>query len=223
MQKCKKCNVYINTAVTKCPLCQNELEEDNSFGNFESNAFPYIESTKKSGLWQKVMGFMFIASVLICTFIDLLFNNTLTWSIYADLGILCLGASIAIGFEKKQSLAGILFYEYVFFCLIVYYWDKITGMHNWSLNYVLPLLSSLYIIANFVLRLVFKRDFMKYFRNILFASAVGIFAMFLYLNNISSKIIPPFVSCVIGGIAIISILLFDGARFFTELGKRLHI
>ena len=37
MQKCKKCNVYINTAVTKCPLCQNELEEDITYNTLTTN------------------------------------------------------------------------------------------------------------------------------------------------------------------------------------------
>ena len=28
MIKCHKCNVYINTSVSKCPLCHNPLEKN---------------------------------------------------------------------------------------------------------------------------------------------------------------------------------------------------
>ena len=223
MIECKKCNVKINTSVKKCPLCQNELEEDITFGNFESNVFPYVESTKKSNLWQRIIGLIFLVIVVLCTAIDLIGNQILTWSIFADLAVLCIGASIAIGIEKKRSLAGILFYEYIFLLPISYYWDKLTGMHNWAFNYVIPILSIIFIIANFVLRLVFRRDFMKYFRNIFCSAIIGILCMVFYLHTISNVLVPAAISCILGGIAILSIAVFDGYKVWTELMKRLHI
>ena len=161
--------------------------------------------------------------VIFSTTIDYLYNGVITWSIFADLAALCVGATIAIGLEKKRSLSSILFYEYIFLCPISYYWDQITGNHNWALNYVIPIVSSLYIIANFVLRLVFKRELIRYFRNIFVASVVGILCISFYMNSLSTIAWPSTVSAVIGGVAIISIAVFDGAKVVSDLSKRLHI
>ena len=95
--------------------------------------------------------YSFFAIVGICTFIDCLINKQITWSIFPDLGVICVGASIAIGLELKRSLSNILFYEYIFVCLVTYFWDRITGMHNWDLNYVLPILSVVFIVANLLI------------------------------------------------------------------------
>ena len=223
MIECKKCKIKINTSVKKCPLCQNELEEDSSFGNFESNVYPYIESTEKNGLWQKILGFIFLLIVVLCTSVDCIINHQITWSIFSDLAVLCVGASISIGLEKKRSLAAILFYEYLFLCPISYYWDQITGKYNWALNYVIPILSSLYIIANFVLRVFFKRDLIRYFRNIFVASVVGIVCISFYMHSLSTIVWPSVVSATIGGTAILSIAVFDGTKVINDLSKRLHI
>ena len=223
MIECKKCGIKINTAVTKCPLCQNELEEDKSFGEFNSNIFPYIKSSKKHGVWQKVMGLLFLGIVLICTFIDYLFGGNLSWSFFVDIAVVCVGASIAIGVEKKRSLAGILFYEYLFLCFASYYWDKITGMHFWALNFVVPILTCVFIIINFALRFVFRRDYLKYFRNIIFASIIGIICIVFYANGFATILPPSFISCILGGIAILGIFMFDGVSVVTELSKRMHV
>jgi len=220
---CKKCNVHINTAVKKCPLCQNELEDDGTFGNFDSNVFPYVESIKKNGLWKKVLGIIFLTAIVLCTCINVFNDHKLSWSLYVDFSIICIHASIAIGLKMKRSLSSILFYEYIFVCLACFLWDKYTGMLGWSLNYVLPTLSSLYIIANFVLRIVFKKHFIKYFRNIFIASIGGILCMVLYLNSISTIYIPSLISFIIGCIAILCMLILDSRKILVELNKRLHI
>ena len=134
-----------------------------------------------------------------------------------------MGASIAIGVETKRNLASILFYEYIFLCPISYYWDILTGNHGWALNYVIPILSGLYIIANYVLRLIYKRDLMRYFRNIFVASIVGIMCFFFYMNSLSIKIGPSFASAVIGVVAILSIAVFDGIKVINELSRKMHI
>ena len=50
MIKCKKCNVFINTDVNICPLCQNELETNHEG---VKNIFPIIEPIMKNGLWKQ--------------------------------------------------------------------------------------------------------------------------------------------------------------------------
>ncbi len=223
MLECKKCGVKINTVVNRCPLCQNKLEEDKTFGDFSSNVFPYIESSKKHGVWQKVMGLIFLGIVLLCTFIDFFFDKMLSWSFFVNFAVVCVGASIAIGVEKKRSLAGILFYEYLFICGATYYWDKITGMHNWALNFVVPILTCVFIIINIALRFVFRRDYLKYFRNVILASVVGILCILFYAKGFATILPPSFISCIMGGVAMLSIFMFDGISVVTEVSRRMHI
>ena len=98
-----------------------------------------------------------------------------------------------------------------------------TGMDNWALDYVIPSVSILFILANFVLRLVFRREFIRYVRNMFVAAVVGIICFILYLNNIIDFYIISLISCIIGSFTVLCILALDGKRIFNELEKRLHI
>ena len=65
MIKCHKCNVYINTSVSKCPLCHNPLEKNEGIDVFPIPNFDY----KKHNLFIKLLN-----SLVITTFIIYLIN-----------------------------------------------------------------------------------------------------------------------------------------------------
>ena len=62
MIKCKKCNVYINTNVRTCPLCNNKVDYKEQE---TKDIFPKITTIKKNGLWKKVLFLLFLVTIII--------------------------------------------------------------------------------------------------------------------------------------------------------------
>ncbi len=223
MTKCKKCNVNIETSVKRCPLCKNEVEEDESFGEFNNNVYPFIEFKKPNTLWQKILGLIFLLGVIITMLIDFTLNNRLTWSIVIALAIASVGTSIVIGVEKKKSLANIILYEYLFICIILYFWSRLEGFEVEYLNYVLPFFSSFIAVTNLVLRFVFNKRFFRYYRNVLISSLVCIFCWFLFYKGIITFLISSMVAGILGSTLIVFEIIFDGKRALNNLKRGFHI
>ncbi len=221
MIKCKKCKVNINTNVDVCPLCKNELEKDECD---TINIFPEISLIIKPGLWKKVITLVFISIMLICTAIDFITSQKITWSIFVDVAVSCIALSLLIGFMQKKNVSNLLFFEYLFLCAIVYYWDYITGQNMWSLRLVIPIISIISIFLNYILKFVFKRDYLRYFRNITISSACCIALSVLFaLEIIPTYAVMPYLTIIAGVVGLLVLLVFDGKAVFEELKVRFHI
>ena len=221
MIKCKKCNVYINTNVRTCPLCNNEVDYKEQE---TKDIFPKITTIKKNGLWKKVLFLLFLVTIIICTLANYLISKAITWAIFVDLSVSCVALSIIIGYRQKRSLSNLLLLEYLFICAIAYYWDYITGQKLWSIKYVLPSISMIFIILNFVLRCVFRRNFINYYRNVLISSLCGIALMVLGIFNMIPSFKPLAYSAgILGIVTSIGMTIFDGKGVLEELKVRLHI
>lgn len=238
MVKCNKCGVTVNSSVRTCPLCQNELDTVNvnvkhkiNYFNLknekiafsEDDIFPYIEPSFKRGAWTKVLSAIVLITVAICTYIDFMISNSITWSTYVDLALLCVVLSVTIAIQKKRNLSGILFYEYLLIVFACVFWDFYTGYHGWALNYVLPTVSPLFVVVNFIFRLVFKREFLKYYRNVMVAGVASILAFVLLKLDINNSIWLSCISGIIGLISVVGLSIFDGKKAKQELIKRLHV
>ncbi len=220
MQRCNKCNVDIKADVKICPLCQNKLD---TYEKTDNSTFPVVTLINKNGLWKKVMGLLVILISIICVLVDIAINDKISWSIFVLVSFLCISLSVIIGYNQKRSLSNLLFFEFLFLCFALPYWDRITDFSLWSINYALPILSSIFTACCFVLRCIFRRDYKRYCRNMLASSTLGIVCAILAIVGIINVLWVSVVSAVIGIIAILAMIIFDGKELLTEISRRLHV
>ena len=220
MVKCKKCNVYINTSVKTCPLCKNQLDENSEETN---NIFPNVPPIVQNGLWKKVLGFIIFFIIVISLLIDFIISKAITWSAFVAIALLCVSLSLLIAEQQKRSFSSILCFEYIFLCGISYYWDRMIGYHLWSINFVIPLLSMVFAILNYILRFVFKKSLVKYYRNSMIASIVAIVCAILARMDIIPVPLPSYIAGIACAVIFLISSIIDGRAFLVELSKRMHV
>lgn len=229
--KCYKCNVTINSNTHTCPLCKNELSRDNlnktnTTKEFVANGdvFPVIPTIHKGhGLFLKILALIFFASSVICIAINLMVTKRISWSLVVLAANMCVALSIAMAIKKRHNFAKMIFSEYVLIAVGSILWDYFTGWNLWSLDYVLPLISMVYIYISFILRLFFPYQLRNYFMNLIFACIVGIVPVFLLMLEITSIKWPAYVSAITSILMFCSLIVFDGKKIKKELESRFHL
>lgn len=218
--KCYKCNVTVESNTHICPLCKNEMKKE---GKIE-NIFPVIPTIHKGhGLFLKILMLIFLANIIICAAIDLMINKTFSWSFVVLAANICVALSLGMAIKKRHHFAKLMFSEYFLIMVISLLWDHFTGWKLWSLNYVLPLVSMVFIYISFILRLFFPYQLKNYFMNILFACLVGMVPIFLFMLEITTVKWTAYVSAITSIVMLCSLIVFDGKKIKKEIESRFHL
>ena len=218
--KCYKCNVNVESNTHICPLCKNELQKE---GKIE-NVFPVIPTIHKGhGIFLKILVLIILANITICMAIDFMMNKTITWSFIVLAANLCVSLSLALAIKKRHHFAKLMFSEYFLIVVSTLVWDYFTGWKLWSLDYVLPLVSMLFIYISFILRMFFPYQLKNYFMNILFACVVGIVPIFLLGMEITTVKWTAYVSAITSIVMLCALLVFDGKKIKKEIKSRFHV
>lgn len=218
--RCLKCNININSNTHICPLCKNELKKE---GKLE-DVFPVIPTVHKGhGLFLKILALIFLASTVICMIINLMVSKKLSWSLVVAAGIACVALTIALAMRKRHSFARLTFSEYVLIVVGSIIWDYFTGWKLWSLDYVLPLVSMLFIYISFILRLFFPYQLRNYFMNLVLACIVALVPVVLLMLDIITVQWTAYVSAITSVLMLSSLVIFDAKKIKKELESRFHV
>ena len=218
--RCYKCNINIKSNTHTCPLCKNELKKD---GDVE-DVFPVIPTVHKGhGIFLKILALIFLASTVICVVVNLMVSKKLSWSLVVAAAIACVALSIAMAMRKRHNFARLTFSEYVLIVVGSILWDYFTGWKLWSLDYVLPLVSMLFIYISFILRLFFPYQLRNYFMNLVLACIVGLIPVVLLMMDITTIQWTAYVSAITSVLMLSSLTIFDGKKIKKELESRFHV
>ena len=105
MIKCHKCNVYINTSVSKCPLCHSPLEENEGIDVFPIPNFDY----KKHNLFIKLLFACSLISIFICLFINYSISNKISWAYFVVLAIVSFWITLIEAIKGRKNFIRMLF------------------------------------------------------------------------------------------------------------------
>lgn len=220
--KCYKCDVEIMTKTNICPLCKNKLENQKCTN--EDEVFPYIPIVHKGhGIFLKIMALIFFANTVICMIVNLMTSKAVTWAWIVLAANICVAWSLGMAIKKRHHFARLMFSEYFFIIVSSMLWDYFTGWHLWSLDYVLPLVSMIYIYICFILRLFFPYQLKNYFMNIVFACMIGLVPVILLTLDIMSVKWTAYVSAITSVVMLFSLLVFDGKKIKKECETRFHV
>ena len=218
--KCYKCNVNINSNTHTCPLCKNELKRE---GTVE-DVFPVIPTLHKGhGVFLKILALIFVASAIICIVVNLMVSKRISWSLVVAAANSCVALSVAMGIRKRHNFARLVFSEYILVVVGSILWDYFTGWKLWSLDFVLPLVTMVFIYISFIIRIFFPYQLRNYFMNLIFSCILGLVPMILLLMDITTIKWPTYVSAITSVVMMSSLLIFDGKKIKKELETRFHV
>lgn len=146
MQYCPKCKINIRGHKICCPLCQGQLQ-----GEPEKNPFPVLAKPKVSNL----------TFFRICTFILILLELSLllvryfagpqAWSTLLGLSAVIAWADLWIASYFRNNIMKMIVVQLYLLMLITLFFDWNTGMHGWSVAWVIPSLFLSIAIATVII------------------------------------------------------------------------
>ena len=203
----------------------SKLPKDNIQRNFlnmlKKEEIPYTEKTnnfpgcslkekKEAQRIVQVFNFVCIAAAILCGMINYLTREKLDWFWFAAAGCLCGWLIVAVAYAKRRNILKNEIIQLILVTIIAVLWDKYTGWHGWSLDFVLPfgalaVLGSIPVIVK--VQKLEKEEYLFYLVQAAFAGLVPLILMFLHLIRF------PYPSVVCTGI---SLLVFAGMFIFNS-------
>ena len=176
MSYCINCGVELDEDITSCPLCGFTIgKDDMKSSNDRSDHYPsdiilLHKKESRTHIWE-LTGVIAFSGIAVCTIVDLVIGKGLSWSLYADTGIMaawiCL-TLILLAFRKYFIIVpGLL----VTVLAMLFLFDLFSPPVDWFYALGLPITIALFI-AVIIVSFLWKVAHFKGFNILAFAFVV---------------------------------------------------
>lgn len=152
MKHCDKCKIDVRGEFERCPLCQNKLT-----GESTPYEFPKVQSFYEK--YEKIFKFAILVTSslsIISIAVNILLPQSGHWSLFVLFGVICFWLTTNICIKKRQVISQNIAAEAVIISILCVIWDKFTGWHGWSVDYVIPIIFSWAMLGLFVATKILK-------------------------------------------------------------------
>ena len=204
-----------------CPLCGNKMI---SLDDNDEEKFPIINSIYyKNYMFFKILILMSVIVVTVSLIINILYQSDIYWSLLVLLGIGCGWITLILLILKRNNIHKSLLWQIISITILSIIWDKLTGWHGWSINYVIPIVCSVFMIIMVLAAKILKPQRGDYIIYILFDCVFGMVQLILIILKVVNIVIPSLICVVFSIISLTSLILFEGKNILEELKCRLHL
>lgn len=221
MKYCEKCKINYTGEDSKCPLCNNNLTDID--GKTEE-IFPFVPTVAHQfSMLFKLLLFAGIAGDIICVILNILLPHNSFWSLFVLGGTACFWLLFGIVLKKRNNIPKTILYQVIVISILAVIWDKLTGWHGWSLDYVVPSVFTSAIIAIAVIAVtlkIYSEDIVFYiFLNGFLGIVPVLFVIFgwVHIRYISLICVAVSLICISG------LFIFEWNTIKSELTKRFHL
>lgn len=217
--KCKNCKLDVAGTPKRCPLCQGDLTGE---PQESTQIFPYVPPQKSGRLFLSILGFISVVICVVCFAVNLSFPGR-WWSLFVLGGMVSFWTAFALVIQKKGNVHKTIVWQVVLISGIALAWDFATGFHLWSVNFVVPIVCSLALIAMAIMGKVLKLSITDYMIYVLLDCVFGLVSLILLLCGAVTVTLPSII-CFAGSIIFLAaLLIFEGKSLRSELNRRMHI
>ncbi len=220
--RCRKCGVNIDGNLVNCPLCGAHVGEENPKSIY---GYPSVAEKNAKALFLRISLFVTVISMAIVLVIDFAVDNRIVWAWHVIFGFavawLCVGRPILKRFNVRKYLswgfAGVI-------ALLFYlnYWiNSFADPWAFTLGAPIAVLTWQGVLA--VLGIAHKPERPEYWMSatkVFILSAICIGVSFLWIKTCYWGW---YVCTGVGFIEVLSLSIFAKEKYFSELGKRLHV
>ncbi|MCR5747227.1 MAG: hypothetical protein K6G03_05925 [Lachnospiraceae bacterium] len=226
MNYCPKCEIVIRGNKNCCPLCQGKVTEvPKDKDNFETaviESFPVMERKVSSFTFIKLVTFLFIALEICFGMLHMLLKEDAPWVSLVMLGIFVGWVDVLVTMYVRFNIIKLLTIEAYVASVINVYVDYMTGMHGWSLAWVVPSILFVLGILTIVIAEYLKlrpSEFVSYLALDTIVSLLQFIPIHYELNPI---VLPAMICSVCYLILMAAILVFRAKDLKTALGRRFN-
>jgi len=217
---CKKCGIKLLGTQKRCPLCGSVLTGP----VLQYSVFPEMQVGRATNWFVlRMSAFITVVAAVLCVLVNASATPNKWWSLFV-LGSLCsLWCAVGIAFYKRRNVLKLILWQVTLITGLSILWDILTGFHRWSLNFVMPIICTLALLAVAIIAKVMKRNIRDYMIYLVIDIIFGGSSCILILCGILTVVLPAYI-CLGASILILSALIFfQGKTLWSELRRRMHV
>lgn len=220
MNICPKCRINVGGKFHYCPLCQNELQGEES-----DYYFPAVRYLRKKSFWYKIQLFVSLALMIISLFLDFMFglHGRIHWSVIAaSTVVIC--QYVMKRLIRKQS-ANICYYIFnigIAASLVLFVFSYYLDFLDFSVSYIYPSLLISLAGVMFAFALTDKSGNVMVYLLSAIAMCVLISIIVLVFAEPHFRLLWQ-ICLMMTSVVLTGTLIFKGSKALNELYKRLHM
>jgi hypothetical protein len=166
MNYCNNCGVELEDSMNICPLCGNDLsgtllrhkedipfQESKQQGRLPSDFIGLTKLQRIKVFWQ-LSGIILISGMIVTFIIDLIINQSITWSRFSMSACLALFVNITLIVFFKNKIAIALAGNFLFTSMLLVLFDVFNENIGWGTKLGVPLLFSFFLVVYLLIYLV---------------------------------------------------------------------
>ena len=155
--------------------------------------------------------------------VNILLPQSGHWSLFVLFGVICFWLTTNICIKKRQIISQNIAAEAVIISILCVIWDKFTGWHGWSVDYVIPIIFSWAMLGLFVATKILKIKMPDYVFSFVICIFFGLAPFILCITGVTKILIPSVICIALSIISFITLVLYDGKELVLTLSKKFHI
>lgn len=219
MLTCQHCRIQLRGEYQRCPLCQGSLS-----GQADPGVFPLLHNLqhRRYTLLMHTLLFSSIVISVICLAINFLHPFRVFWSLFVVAGLACLWLCVWAAYRKHHNIPKTILWQAAICSLLSILWDYATHWHGWALNYAVPILFTMALLAIGAAAAILKLHPEDYMIYLLLAALLSVIPLLMLIFG-QVRVRYPSVICVACSIiSLAALAIFFGRSLLIEIKKRLH-
>ena len=221
---CEKCNVQVAPGPNHCPLCQGDLAGGAATGAAGEPVFPAVPLlVRPHRRLIQLLGFISFVAATVCVIVNLSVPGYGWWSLFVVAGLVSFWISFSTLLRNLGNLHKTLIWQVVLLSSMAFIWDFFTGFGRWSIDFVMPILTTLALLAMSLISKIRRLRVTDYMVYVFIDCFIGILCLVFLIFGLLHVVIP---SAICAGASIISLgalLIFEGKPMLAEIRRRMHL
>ncbi|MFV0400251.1 MAG: DUF6320 domain-containing protein [Oscillospiraceae bacterium] len=222
MKHCERCNVDVDSPVSRCPLCYTMLSPADN--KPEVPTYPDLsEQAEKYNLVFRILVFLSLAISVTCLTINIATNTDFMWSLLVVINILYMWVAIGTAIRKRNTIGFNIMVQVVSLAALVVFLGNFLDFSRAVFNYILPALFLCATLSISIITIVRRMNAQQFILYFILVGLLGFIPLVLMLLGFTTVRWPSLISAVYSGLSLVSLFIFADNATKMELRKRFHL
>lgn len=217
MKHCSSCQVDLSTPARICPLCGAPLT-----GTSGARAYPVLGFRRRYHLMRRVLLFCSLVAVAVCAFINLMTMPHFWWWLIVATSFAYAWAVVPHMLRAGGNPGGKILMQVVCASALVVLLDVETSWQGWSVDFVLPAIFCIGIVAVLVVILCNRTYWARYVLYQVTLAFFGFVPLILYWTGVARVFWAAAIPAILALASLAALALFGDRSIKNEFARRLR-
>ena len=221
MQFCPLCKVTVAGVKRCCPLCGGQLTGK---PQPETELFPCLPKPRLCARFVLcVLALSAITVSTVCVLVNVATGTQVWWSLLVAAGAGCAWTTAAVAIAHRRDMTQNIAWQVILLAALSFLWDRGTGWHGWSLDFVLPCGCAAGLVIILLLILLLRLPVRAFAGSLIFLVLLGLVPAVLVAWGRVQTALPSLICAGLSFVTLAALVLFSWSTVKSELHRRFHL